>query len=70
MAEAILAFVPLSPLETKAAAFFTNSLIALGVYGELFFHRRSSLAQGELLRRSKIDLRVTNSLTVGGGASL
>lgn len=51
-AEAILAFVPLSPFGTKITAFVTNSLIALGVFGELFFHKRSSLAQGEQMCRS------------------
>ena len=52
VAEAMLVFVPLCPLRTKITAFVTNSLIALGVFGELFFHKRSSLAQGELTRRS------------------
>jgi uncharacterized small protein (DUF1192 family) len=54
--EAILAFVSLSPLGTKIATFTANSLIAVGVFGELFFHKRSSHAQNESQRRS--DLKV------------
>jgi hypothetical protein len=50
--EAILVFVPLSPFGVKVGAFVTDSLIAAGVFGELFFHNRSSHAQGELMRRS------------------
>ncbi len=54
--EAILVFVPLSTLEAKVGAFVTDSLIAVGVFGELFFHKRSSHAQSELLRRSDLKL--------------
>jgi len=62
VAEAILVFVSLSPLGVKIGAFVTNSLIAAGVFGELFFHKRSSHAQGELLRRSELKVAELNAL--------
>jgi len=52
VAEAILVFVPLSDFGTKITDFIANSLIAAGVFGELFFHKRSSHAQSELQRRA------------------
>jgi hypothetical protein len=61
--EAILVFVSLSPLGVKIGTFVTDSLIAAGVFGELFFHKRSSHAQGELLRRSNAKLEDAYTLS-------
>lgn len=56
VAAAVLVFVPLSQLGTKIATFVENSLVAIGVFGELFFHKRSSLAQGEISDRLRRQL--------------
>jgi hypothetical protein len=51
-AEAVFAAFPLpSPLD-RVAGFAVNALIAVSVFGELFFHRRSADVQDEKLRRS------------------